>query len=795
MTAKKFIIASLSLLTAFLSNTATLNAQSTGSLTGYVTDAKTGEPLIGASVLLEGTTRGASTDTNGYYRINNIPPKTYNVTVSYVGYQSVTKYNVVIRSGGNPDINIQLSPSVEELGQITVGPDPFRQPAENPLSRKELNQVEIASYPGGNNDIAKVVQSLPGVSGSIGGFRNDVIIRGGGPSENVYYLDGIEIPVINHFATQGSAGGPVGLLNVSFFEGFSLSSSSFHARYDNALSGVLQFDQRNGNASDYQANLRVGASEAALTAEGPLFKKQNEDYSNTTFIASVRRSYLQLLFDFIGLPFLPDYWDYQYKINHKPDPYNEFNLIGVGSIDNFSINKPDDITAEQQATLDQVPIISQWSSTAGISWKHRFRKQDGFIKTSVRTTGFGNEFSRYEDNENQQGLIQNTESREWLTALRSEYNRFIDQWTVTAGFLTEHNYYKTQTFRAVDDVSFATDFNFLRYGLFGQLSNEWQQGRLSASIGVRADGNTFTNSGNEIWNTLSPRLAVSYGLTPNNRWEVTATTGRYYKLPPNTILGFKDNNNTFVNKNAEYIRSDHYVAGLTFNPRKSTQFSLEGFLKHYNNYPVSVTDSVSLANLGANFEVFGNEPIQSVGKGRAYGLEFTFQQKLRQNFFGILAYTLYWSEFTGFDDNEYLPSVWDNRHLLTFTGGYKLGNNWEFGARLRILGGPPYPTLDRNASQQSYPNLQFDYSNLGANRLDTFNSLDVRIDKKWNFAGWTLNLYLDIQNVLLNELPSPPEYGLERNEDGSPVMPRQIVEIEQVDNTSVLPTLGIVIDL
>ncbi len=773
----------------------TLSAQSTGTLTGYVTDAKTGEPLTGASVLLEGTNKGASTDTSGYYRITNIPATTYNLTVSYVGYQSVTKYNVVIRSGGNPDINIQLPPSVEELGQITVGPDPFQQPAESPLSRKELSQVEIASYPGGNNDIAKVVQSLPGVSGSIGGFRNDVIIRGGGPSENVYYLDGIEIPVINHFATQGSAGGPVGLLNVSFFEGFNLSSSSFHARYDNALSGVLQFDQRNGNASEYQANLRVGASEAAVTAEGPLFKKENEDYSNTTFIASVRRSYLQLLFNFIGLPFLPDYWDYQYKINHKADPYNEFNIIGLGSIDDFSINKPDNITAEQQATLEQVPIISQWSSTAGLSWKHRFKNKDGYLKTSLRTTGFGNTFSRYRDNENQEGLIQNTESREWLTAIRSEYNRFIDQWTITVGVLGEHNFFKTETFRAADNISFETDFNFLRYGLFGQVSREWRQGRLSTSLGIRVDGNTFTRGGNKLWNTLSPRLAVSYGLDPNNRWKVNASAGRYYKIPPNTILGFQNNSNQFVNKDADYIRSDHYVAGISFKPRKSTQFSLEGFLKRYSNYPVSVTDSVSLANLGANFEVFGNERIRSMGKGRAYGAEFTFQQKLRQNFYGILAYTLYWSEFTGFDQQEYLPSVWDNRHLLTFTGGYKFGNNWEFGARLRILGGPPYPTLDRDASRSSYPNLQFDYSNLGSNRLDTFNSLDVRIDKKWNFNNWTLNLYLDIQNVLLNELPNPPEYGLERNQDGTVASPRQIVEIEQVDNTSVLPTLGIVIDL
>uniref|UniRef100_UPI004048D696 TonB-dependent receptor plug domain-containing protein n=1 Tax=Roseivirga sp. TaxID=1964215 RepID=UPI004048D696 len=238
-----------------------------------------------------------------------------------------------------------------------------------------LSREEIATYPGGNNDIAKVVQSLPGVSGSVG-FRNDVIIRGGAPSENVYYLDGVEIPNINHFATQGSAGGPVGLLNVSFIEDVTLSTSAFAARYDNALSGVLQFNQRNGNSRNRNLNFRLGASEAALTFEGPLTLPKENEQAKTTFIVSARRSYLQFLFKLIGLPFLPDYWDYQYKINHKIDDKNEINLIGIGSIDDFKVNTPDDITEEQQATLDQIAIIKQWTSTVGISWKHKL--ESGF---------------------------------------------------------------------------------------------------------------------------------------------------------------------------------------------------------------------------------------------------------------------------------------------------------------------------------------------------------------------------------------------------------------------------------
>jgi len=770
-------------------------SQNSGILSGFVRDARSGEPLPGATVQLEDSMQGAATDSNGYYRIENIPPKSYRVTARFVGYRPQTSFNVVVRRVSNPDLNFSLEPVTQELEGVTVVPDPFRNSPETPLSTQALSRVEIASYPGGNNDIAKVVQSLPGVSGSIGGFRNDVIIRGGAPNENVYYLDGIEIPVINHFATQGSGGGPVGLLNVSFFESVSLSTSSFHARYDNVLSGVLQFDQRNGSGSDYRANLRVGASEAGITVEGPLARKKESGFSNTTFIASFRRSYLQFLFQLIDLPFLPDYWDYQYKFNHRPDEFNEFSLTGVGSVDDFSINEPDDFDAGQQAILEQVPVINQWSNTAGISWKRRFKKSDGFVKTAFRTTVFKNRFTRFEDNVNKTGLVEETESKEWLNTLRSEYNRFLGKYTYSGGIMAEANSFQTERFAGPENLDFDSDLGFFRYGFFSQVSGEWISGRLSASAGFRIDGNSFTEEGNQPWKTFSPRGAISYGLTPDSRWKLNATAGRYYKLLPSTVLVFRDENGNFSNRKNGYIRNEHFVLGAAYQPDISSQITLEGFYKRYHDYPVSVRDEVSLANLGGDFENFGNEQVRSAGQGRSFGAELAYQQKLAKNFYGILAYTLFWSEFTGFDPARFLPSSWDNRHLLTFTGGYKLPANWELGARLRVQGGAPFPALDRETTLQSYPILEFDYSDLGRNRLDPFNSLDIRIDKKWNYKNWSFNLFLDVQNVYGAELPDLPTYGLLRDNAGNVINPREITEIENVDNSTVIPTIGIVIDI
>jgi len=778
-----------SLITALLLSTG-LNAQTTGSLSGYVKDAKSGEPLVGATVQLEGTDFGTTTDLDGYYEIKGVPPKTYNARASYLGYQPSTLYNIIVRSAGTPAVNFELTEATETLDEVVVQASSLED-IISPLSSQTLSAVEIATYPGGNNDIAKVVQSLPGVAGSIGGFRNDVIIRGGAPNENVYYLDGVEIPNINHFATQGSAGGPVGLLNVSFIENVDLATSAFNARYDNALSGVLQFNQRTGSSREFKGNVRVSSSETALTLEGPLLRGEEES-SNTTYLVSARRSYLQLLFDLIGLPILPDYWDYQYKINHKFDEYNEISLIGVGSIDDLAVNAIEEFDPEQQAAQEQVPVIRQWTTTVGLSYKRRFKSGNGNFRSTLSTNILNNEFTRFRDNVAETGVIFQNDSRESEIKWRNQWTYYLGEWILSGGFSLQRADYSNATLNQVDSVRFDTELDLYRYGMFVQAARTLLNNRLDLSFGLRADANTFTEQDNQLLETLSPRLGLSYALDPAKRWRLNASAGVYYKIPPYTILGFQNNAGVFVNQNARYIRSTHLVAGLEFKPRPSTTISAEGFWKIYNDYPVSIADSTSLANKGAGFEVLGNEAIEPVGKGRTYGLELLFQQQFTGDFYGILAYTLFKSEFTGFGDT-YRPSAWDSRHLLTFTGGYKLGKNWEVSLRYRFVGRTPYAPVDVQQTLATYPALVLDYERLGTVELNTFNQADIRIDKKWNFKAVSLNVFLEIQNAFAQQAPEPPSFGLGRDESGGVVEPRRLVEVP-IDNGSVLPTVGIVFD-
>lgn len=766
----------------------TIQAQVFGELTGYVKD-EMGTPLFGASVYLENTQIGITTNEDGFFILKGIEPDSYNLTASYLGFQPQTKFNIIVKSKGNQQYNFFLTVASEKLQEIVITNRKISRPKETPLSTQTLSANEIATYPGGNNDVVNVAQSLPGVSPSVGGFRNDLIIRGGAPNETVYYLDGMEIPNINHFSTQGSSGGPVGMLNVAFIDDVTLSSSSFGAQYDNPLSGVLQFKQRKGNNRKFNGNFRLGASETALTLEGPLFKN-NAKESKTSFIVSARRSYLKFLFELIGLPIRPDYWDYQYKIAHKVDDYNEISVLGIGSVDDFSIEASKEYDEEQQATLEQVPIIEQQTNTMGVSWKRRFKDGSGFFQTTLSTNSLTNQFTRYQDNETKSNVYFSNNSKETETKFRFQYTKFLSNWKFSTGVNTQYSNYSNSTIDVGSNIDYNTKINFYKYGYFANTTTSFFDDKLDFSFGFRLDADTFTKNNSRSAN-FSPRMSLSYNL--NEVWKLNASLGIYYKILPYTSLGFRDASNNLINKDADYTQSIHYVVGIERILGPASSITFEGFYKKYDKYPISVLDGISLANKGAGFEVLGNEEIETIGKGRTFGTELLYQQKLTNNFYGIFSYTFFYSEFTGFQTSKYVPSVWDSRHLISFTGGYKLKKNWELSSRFRFSGKTPYVPINKEETLNSYPNIVLDYSRLGKLKLKTFNQLDVRIDKKWNLKKYAIDLYIEFQNLLTHNAPQPPEYGLERNDKGEQVTPKNLVEIK-TDNGKLIPSIGFVID-
>lgn len=784
-------------------------------LTGSVKDKDTQAPLVGVSIVVEGADPfvGTVSDVDGNFSLATAPGS-YTIKASYIGYEDLRKFNVVLTSGNATVMNLELTEASTTLSTVEViaGPSAAVATVETPLSTQSLSTEEIKSNPGGNFDISKVIQSLPGVSSSVGGVRNDIIIRGGAPNENVYYLDGIEVPVINHFATQGSAGGPQGILNVSFIEEVNLSTSGFHARYDNPLSAVFQFKQREGNRERIQGNLRLSGTEFAATFDGPISPR-------TTFLASARRSYLQYFFALIDLPIRPDYWDFQFKISHHLNEKTTLTALGLGAIDEFSFGVPKETTPEKEYVLRSNPFINQDSYTLGLSLQKLL--SNGYMNISVSRNFFNNRLDKFEDGRNDEPSARTLgiDSDEVENKLRFDVNRSVNGWKYAYGAMAQYVQFRNDIFNIVrkeitDEnggviqpglvVDFNNNLDFVKYGAFVQVSRPVLRNRATVSGGIRSDMNSFMTAGKNPLKTLSPRASFSYAL--NDNFNVNTSIGRYYKIPVYTLLGFQDGNGRYVNRDIQYIGSTHFVAGLEYLPKDDFRITAESFYKRYSDYPVSVFRGTSLANEGADFGFVGNEAVVSSGSGRAYGAELFIQKKLTKKTFYVVAYTWYRSEFSG-ADNVFVPSGWDNRHLISGLFGRKLNRGWEVGLKFRYAGGAPYTPLDMEASQLNYLSLGTgvpDLTQINSRRLGSFNQFDFRLDKKWNYRRFTFDLYIDIQNVFMSRTPSAPTYTFQRNEDGSyqttdnaPVRPdgsNAIPLLLEDDDPFFVPTVGFIVE-
>ena len=779
---------------------------------GKVIDATNNETIPFANVFVEQINSGVASDFDGFYEIENLKPGLYTIKCSFVGYEPVVYAEVIVNPNKPTILDIKLIESSTSLDEVEITASPFQKSEESPVSKRTINATEIYRNPGGNRDISKVITSLPGVASTVS-FRNDIIIRGGAPNENRFYLDGIEIPNINHFATQGSSGGPVGMINVNFIREVDLYSGAFPSNRGNALSSVLEFKQIDGNPDRIAKTLTVGSSDFGITLDGPVNNK-------TTFVFSARRSYLQLLFSAIGLPFLPTYNDFQFKTKTKIDDKNQITFIGLGAIDDFVLNKGinDNILSKDSLTvqdyddiesnnyiLGYIPVTTQWNYAIGANWTHF--KDNSFQNYVFSRNHLNNRSVKYKDNnEVPENLLQNYVSEEIENKFRFENTIRKNGWKINFGTGIEHVTFKNNTFQKIiyqnisDTLEFESVLNFVKTSFFGQISKKALDNKLIASFGIRTDQNSYSKEMSNPLKQLSPRLSVAYAI--GEKSSLNFNIGQYFQLPAYTVMGYRNNENQLVNKVNEitYINNKHIVFGLETNPGNFSKVTLEGFYKKYDNYPFLLGDSISLANLGGDFGVIGNEPVTSTSEGRSYGIEFLAQKKLNKSFYGILAYTWVRSEFKDKNDN-YVPSAWDNKHIISMTGGIKLKNDWEIGMRFRFSGGSPYtPYNDTISSLINVWDVNsfgvFDYNQLNGERLKSNHGLDIRIDKKWYWKKVTLNIYLDIQNLYNFQAETPRSLIVVTDENGNKISdpndPSRY-QIKYLENTAgtLLPSIGI----
>ncbi len=779
-----------------------------GIIRGKITNSINNQPVAFANVLLLNTNLGAISDAEGNYEITNVPAGLYNVRASFVGYKTSTAYEIQVTLARAVQLDFSLIEEAEELSEVVVSSE-FTRSEETPLSVRKLNTNEIERYPGGNRDISKVIQSLPGVA-STPSFRNDILIRGGAPNENRFFVDEIEVPVINHFSTQGSSGGPVGMINVNLIKSVDLITGGFPANRMNGLSSFFEIQLKEGRRDRMATQLTLGASELTLSNEGPLSAK-------TTYSLSARRSYLQGLFRLLQLPFLPTFNDFQLKTTTKINDKTELTILGLGAIDQFALNEdvPEEETQEEKEDrlylLGVLAVQSQWNYTTGAKLK-RFR-ENGYWTFVLSRNMLNNQSIKYAGNDesNPKNLLFDYRSQESENKFRAENSIFGKGYTLKYGVNLEYarylidNYDRTVLSQSGGVVDISAVSNYTTYGAFVSGSRNWIGDRLLLSGGIRMDGSNFASTASNPFNQLSPRLSLSYQLQPN--LFVTANAGVYYQRPAYTILGFQNNLGEYVNQenDVRFIRNAQLIGGLEYlRPEKARRFTLEAFYKRYSNYPSSIRNGISLANLGADFGAIGNEPVLSNSTGRAYGLEFLAQQRLFRNFYGIASMTLVRSEFTNPNSEGMIPSSWDNRIILSMTAGKRFSNNWELGGRWRYLGGNPYTPTDLNASSlRSNWDLRnaaiLDFSRINGARLNPYHQLDIRLDKKYFYRKWTLNWYLDVQNAYNFQATQPPLILPVRNAQGNIAIDPKDPSRYQLRNLAnpagtILPTVGLIVE-
>lgn len=804
-----------------------------GKITGKVKDALTGQGIPFANVVIAGTTLGTTTNEEGLYSLEKLDRGFYNITVSFLGYKTRTFYEIQVSDARVAMLDVELETDSRALQAVEVQASAFSRTEESPLSLRNIGVAEIQRNPGGNRDISKAIQSLPGVSSGVS-FRNDIIIRGGAPNENRFFLDGVEVPVINHFATQGSSGGPVGIINVDMIREVDFYSGAFPANRGNALSSVFEFKQKDARSDKAAFRSIVGASDIGLIAEGPLGSK-------TTYVLSARRSYLQFLFSAIGLPFLPTFNGFQAKVKHKIDDHNEVYFVGLGAIDQFKLNTSlnlsydplinpaiktladTELVDQQRYILGYLPVTTQWNYTNGLVYKHYAKS--GVMTFVLSRNMLNNVQYKHKGNDEDSILLQDYVSQESDNRFRFEHQlRSQTGYKISYGLSLERSrYYVNNVSRElVSDPanpanppslvsrSFKSLIRFNRWGVFGQVSRSYFGELLVTSAGIRMDGCDWAPSSSNMLEQLSPRLSLSYHFAP--RWTFNANTGLYYQLPAYTLLGFRNNSGELQNRNngLTYINNAQWVAGVEYFGGKTFKASLESFYKGYSNVPVLQDRGISLANLGADFGIIGNEPALSVGSGQTYGLELMLQQKLNKGFYGILAMTWVRSLFDNRASDaviptpELTPSAWDNRFLLTMTGGKIFAKNWELGVRFRYVGAPPFTPFDTLSLNKEiwdqFGRSTLDYTRLNSQRSGATMQLDLRLDRKWDFRGWALNLYVDIQNALNQQTVGPPFVVAERDRSTGQLLtdpdnPNRY-KASSLGNTAgqLLPTLGIIVD-
>lgn len=704
-----------------------------GIIKGQVLDGEIKSPLSGAKIRIVGLSLEATSDAQGYFSFSEIPIGSYSLEVYLPFYQKVVKPDIIVRSERITWVIIELflEQTYKEHEEITVTSDYYSAIEKKSSSLTQFSNEEIRRAAGSGGDISRAMQSLPSITSS-DDTKNNLIVRGGSPLENLFFIDNIRIPNINHYPTQGSTGGPIGLLNVDLIREVQFAAGGYSSIYGNGLSSVMEITLREGNRDSTDFQLDLSMAGMGVIGEGPWSKKKG------SWLFSLRRSYVDLLTNFISEGEVNPRWaDLQIKLTYDLGSKHKISVVNVGGLDQSGQTKENAQNQGENFFGDH----NSTENTLGLNWLFMWGK-NGYSSTTLSSS-----IIKYDINfswsDTGSPAFEN-KSREHSLDLRN-INFFKLNDKIKSQFGLEASYYSHNYKYFLGETtdpagnfvsSLSIDRKIHAFGIsFFTNFTMNPSSRLNFNLGLREDYFSF----NKKWD-LSPRFSLSYEISPKTIFNVA--TGIYSQHLPLALLSQQEKFKKLPNPKAY-----HFNFGFNYFLAPETKMTLEFYDKEYRSLPLDPNQPF----LFILDEIFDqgffskHEDLMSTGQGRAYGVEFWIQKKLARKIYGLLGGTYFHTQYKDLS-GKWRNRIFDNRIKFVVDGGWKISKNWEASLKWHYSGGMPSTPFDEQLSKKVTRGI-IDENRTSEFRLPAYHSLSVRLDRRFYFRSSNLVIYLSIWNL------------------------------------------------
>jgi hypothetical protein len=737
----------------------------TQTIRGTVIDKDSKFPIIGANVVVMRTDSviGTKTDENGYFTLPGVPLGRASIKISYLGYKDGYANDILMIAGKESQLNIELEEKVNELKEIQVTDKVEKGQAKNEfatVSARSFDVEQTSRFSGSRNDPARMASNFAGVSGA-NDARNDIIIRGNSPTGLLWRLDGVDIPSPNHFASFGSSGGPVSMLNNNTLARSDFFTAAFPAEYGDAISGVFDLKMRNGNRDKYEFLGQVGFNGIELGAEGPFAKKE----SKASFLINYRYSTLGL-FKLIGANFgtgtaTPEYQDLSFKINVPTNKAGTFSLFGLGGLSSINLlGSALDLKNTNTLYGNENQNIYNRVQTGIVGFSHTyFITPRSFFRTTIAASHQTQKADIDTINISDRSIITNYEKsvlRQNKYSVHLMYSNKLDSKnTIIAGLISN-----------VYDVKFGDSLSlFSRYyplisgkGYSDLLEGytEWQHkfgDRVVLNAGAHLQYYTLSKSF-----AAEPRLGAKYSI--NEHQSISVGYGLHDGLQPLPTYYSYDtshaSNGKPTNLNMGFTRSNHFVLGYDVMFKNSFHIKTEVYFQYIDKVPVEQqSSSFSMLNAGSAFSTPTNTFLVNKGVGRNYGLELTLEKFFTKGYYFLVTGSLFDAKYKGSDD-VWRNTAFNGRYVANALGGYE----YKFGGKKRgvkrnviaidgkvtVAGGRYYTPVD--LVQSHLQGHEVDVNNQAFSlQYPVYFRLDLKISYRFSLKKTTHEFSFDVQNV------------------------------------------------